>query len=618
MIAVIRGFVRRGLAPAVRPLLPVIALLGLALPAAGQEPPVPPVRDTIVMDTLAAIAPEDTVAGERPVVRYPAMPMAPAAGFAAGEWVWDRQRLLRETPTSLTDLLAAIPGVTTFRAGVFAQPEAASAFGGTAARMEIELDGFVLDPVAAASFDLAQLPLAQIREVRIQRRLGLLRIRILTDYAVEAVPYTRVEAGLGQPQANLFRGVVLAPRVLIGPLGLAIERLDTDGPTGREPSSLFSGWAKWGWTNGTRGIQLELLQSTLERGQDSPWLTNRFRRDVVVRARNAFAPGLMAEVYGGRTTVSDSLFPPPGDTTSRSLDLTSTQAGGRLVYSSEPATVQARVRYRDAAFLPRIEAGLEADARLGPLRLGGEVAHATWEGADATTFFGVHAEAGIPALSVFAELTGGTRGTRPYRLEDGAPVITDRSGWRAGLSASLLGGRASGSVAAFGLTQDLAYPFGLPFDTAGSPLPVNDARGLEAMGRLVLVPGWLAVESAITEWFDAPGWAYVSPRSWRTALESHLIPLPTGNLEILGRLEAAQRSAVLAFAAASPGPDDSPVAVVPSSLRLNGYLHVRVIDVRIFVRYEDLLGNTREVIDLPGRPIAGPRIFYGVRWNLWN
>jgi hypothetical protein len=229
-----------------------------AVPAAAQEP-VP--RDTIPRDTLVvdpellpeAEASDTAPPPARPVVPFPSMRTAPTAGFAAGVWHWDREALLRETPTSLVDLLERIPGVTTFRAGIFGQPEAASAFGGTAARVEIELDGYVIDPLGTASLDLAHMPLAHIRELHVQRRLGLLRIRVTTEEPADTIPYTRVEAGIGQPAANLFRGLLLAPHVIIGPLGFALEKLDTDGANGRERSDLFSGWGKWGWTDGQRG-----------------------------------------------------------------------------------------------------------------------------------------------------------------------------------------------------------------------------------------------------------------------------------------------------------------------------------------------------------------------------
>jgi hypothetical protein len=612
-----------------------------AVPAAAQEP-VP--RDTIPRDTLVvdpellpeAEASDTAPPPARPVVPFPSMRTAPTAGFAAGVWHWDREALLRETPTSLVDLLERIPGVTTFRAGLFGQPEAAAAFGGTAARVEIELDGYVIDPLGTASLDLAHMPLAHIRELHVQRRLGLLRIRVTTEEPADTIPYTRVEAGIGQPAANLFRGLLLAPHVIIGPLGFALEKLDTDGANGRERSDLFSGWGKWGWTDGRRGVQLELVRSTLERSGDSPWPIDRVRQDVLVRARNTFSPSIMAEIYAGRSTQTDSILQAPEDTTlDRHVRHESTQIGGRLTLRQPLGMLQARVRYRDAAELPRLEAALEADANLGPVRLSGEAVHARWPGREtitgsgpnpltyyawlaprATTYFGAHAEVAVLAgTSAFAEITGGMRGAPPYPGSSG-PVFTDRTGWRAGVSASLFGGRATGSVAGFSMTQDAAWPFGLPFDSLAAPAETGDGRGIEAMGRLVLVPDWLALESWISEWVDVQGWSYVPARSWRTALEVHTLPLPSGNLEILGRLEAAQRGSFFSFLPGPATPETPDVTVVPAHTRLDGYLQIRIIDVRIFLRWEDFLSQRIE--HLPGRFRAGPRIFYGVKWNLWN
>jgi hypothetical protein len=597
------------------------ALLCFAGALAAQDP-VP--RDTLPPaqppDVEEEALPGDTLPppDARPFVRFPRMPLAPAAGFAAGEWHWDRDALLREAATSVIELLERVPGIATFRAGMFAQPEAAAAFGGTAARVEIELDGYIIDPLTSASFDLAHLPLVQIRELHVQRRLGLLRIRILTEEPRETIPYTRVEAGIGQPPANLFRGVILAPHVVLGPLGLGLERLDTDGLGQNEPASLFSGWAKWSWTDGQRGVQFELLRSSLEREPNSPWTIDRVRQDMVVRARNAFAPGLLAEIYAGRATVTDSFPLPAGDTIGEPLAReTSVQAGARLIYQLPQATVQARLRYRDAAFLPRMEFGLEGDARLGPARVGAELARAAWDDVDATTYYGAHAELGLLlGASAFAELSGGTRAAPRYAVGDGGPVTTERSGWRAGVAASILGGRATGSVAAFGLSQDQAYPFGLPFDSAAVPVAANDARGIEAYGRVVLLPGWFALESWITEWLDAAGWIYVPARSWRTALELHAVPLESGNLELLGRLEASHRSGTLSFLPGPPTEEEPTITALPAFTRINAYIQIRVIDVRMFLRWEDLTGQ--EVEHLPGRVQRGPRIFYGVKWNLWN
>jgi hypothetical protein len=579
--------------------------------ASGQVVPPP---DTLPVDPVVS----DTMPVVREYHRFPLMSLGAAAGFAAGEWVWDRDALLREAPTSLVDLLRRIPAVATFRAGMFAQPEAAAAFGGTAGRVELEIDGYVLDPLVAATFDLATLPMAQIRELRVQRRLGLLRIRILTDFPEHALPYTRIEAGVGQPPANLFRGVLLAPHLALGPLGLAVERLDTDGLNRSEPASLFSGWGKWSWTDGRRGVQLELLSTTLQREPASPWPVERSRQDVVLRARNSFTPNLLAEVYAGRSSI-DETVPVPVQTDTIPFDgrthIASIQAGGRVTFDMTQTRVAAAFRYREAAFLPRTELSLEADAGLGPVRVGGELIHAGWDGAGAT-HYGLHTEVGrFFGASAFGELTGGTRGARG--LWHGAPavVLTERTGWRAGISMQL-GTRATGSIARIGMSQDAAYPFGLPFDTAGAALAAGDARGVEASGRLVIVPGWLAIESWITDWSQAAGWTYLPVRTWRTALELHAVPLESANLEILGRFEGSQRSASLGFLPSRPDTELAPFTSIPAHTVFNGYLQIRIIDVRIFLRWEDF--GAQDIEDLPGRFHRGPRVFYGVKWNLWN
>lgn len=94
-----------------------------------------------------------------------------------------------------------------------------------------------------------------------------------------------------------------------------------------------------------------------------------------------------------------------------------------------------------------------------------------------------------------------------------------------------------------------------------------------------------------------------------------MLPHPTGNLEIFGRAEAHMRGSVLAF---DPTALDGAGAYarVPAYTTADAYLQIRVIDVRAFIRWEDILGNDLE--ELPGRIVRGPRIFYGVKWDLWN
>lgn len=601
------------------------AAAGPVSTADAQDPP-PPQRDTLAVprDTLPAdtIAPADQEPDTivPPAVRFPSMPARSFPSAGGTEWVWDREMLLREADVSLVELLERIPGITTYRAGMFVQPEAASAFGGTAARTEIEIDGYRIDPLAGSTFDLSHLALGHLREVRVQRRLGVLRILLTTEFPDAGQPYTRVEAGIGVPAANLFRGLFLAPDVIIGPLALGIERLDTDGTGRAEPAGLFSGWAKWAWTNGTRGVQVEWMRGTLDRESSSPWVVNRVRQDIVVRARNEFVPGFVGEIYAGRSTLDETMPGPDAESPDLRTERASVQAGLRAGLQLPWAALGASLRYRSLGNLPVGEAQVDLETVSGPLRISADVGLSAWDGGGSTSHGGVRAEVGglfasdtRAGASAFGEVTRGTRGAPAFdESADDDFLLSYRTGWRAGVALDL--GRASGSVAVVSMEQDWAWPFWLDFDRFAAPQPVGSAQGLEAHGRVVLWPDFLTLSSWITDWQDADGWTYLPSRSWRTALELHTLPLPSGNLEILARAEAHMRGSVLAFDAAALDGGGA-YTRLPAYTTADGYLQIRVIDVRAFIRWEDILGN---IEDLPGRIQRGPRIFYGVKWNLWN
>jgi hypothetical protein len=227
---------------------------------------------------------------------------------------------------------------------------------------------------------------------------------------------------------------------------------------------------------------------------------------------------------------------------------------------------------------------------------------------------GLFGSSTIGGASAFGELTSGTRGAPAFDdAFGGSSWLSYRTGWRAGLSLDL--GRASGSVALVNIDQDWAWPFGTPFDAAAFPQPIEAAQGLEAHGRVVIWPDYLTLSSWITDWREAEGWTYLPTRSWRTALELHALPLASGNLEIFGRAEAHMRGSMLGFDAAALDGVGA-YTRLPAYTTADGYLQIRVIDVRMFIRWDDVLGN--EIEELPGRIHRGTRIFYGVKWHLWN
>ena len=245
---------RLGPRAAARAVLVLVAIaVGQARLAAQQRDTLPP------PDTTAA---RDTVLPPPTLVPWPG---STSVGWADAVWTWNRDDLARDGAFTILDLLRSVPGVTTFRAGVFLQPEAATFMGGGAGRTEIEIDGFALDPLAAATIDLSTLELANLEQVRVERGVGRLRIRLRTLEPEDARPYSRIEAGVGEPRANMFRGLLLAPRVVAGPLAFAVERIEAQGSGRLRPADNFATWVKWGLLRPDRGLQLEWRRNSLSR-----------------------------------------------------------------------------------------------------------------------------------------------------------------------------------------------------------------------------------------------------------------------------------------------------------------------------------------------------------------
>lgn len=529
---------------------------------------------------------------------------------SAGVWHWDQEALAATAAISVLDLLDEIPGIATFRSGLFLQPEAASAYGGTSARIEVDLDGYVLDPLDGSSLDLSTIELSHLSEVLVERRLDVLRIRLRSAAASAAQPYSRVEAGLGQPNANLFRGVFLAPRVLIGPVGFAIQRLDTDGARGREPADVFDAWFQWGWQSERRGVQFELRQFGLDREPDSPWLVKRQRRDIVLRARNRFGSAVTAEAYVGRSRVDVDPIDAVSDT---AFIRSGVQSGIRASLGSADRWLEASLRTRDEPELPRLQADLGAGFALdGVISARADVGSQSWRDAGSMVSLAARADFGpFAGVVPFFEWTRGERGAPLFdeTIRTG-PLIDDRSAIRVGAEGSFPWLSASGAVVR--VNVDSVPAFGLPFDRAARMYPGGAATGFEVSGRVRLYFDWLAAEGSYVRW-RGDRWAYLPVDEGFGALRMNWLPLPSGNLEIIGRLEARRRGNVLA-----PDPADAGLTLVnlPARAVLNSYLQIRIMDVRLFMRYENLTGQQFEYF--LGQPNSGPRLFYGVKWEFWN
>jgi hypothetical protein len=608
----------------------VPATLPAAVVAQDPPPPPPPVRDTLVADTVPPVAPEDTLPPP-PFVRFEGPGVS---GAGAGVWRWDRAALLAETALSVADLLERIPGINMVRIGTYLQPEAATVFGGTSDRVQVVRDGFVLDPLNSSAVDLSAIRLAHLAEVVVERRLDLLRIHLRTDEAAARDPYSRVEAALGVPAMNMFRGIFMSPRFVFGPVAAAVERLESDGRQGREPVDIFETWAKWGWTRPDYGVQAELRRYTLNRRPQSPWPLTEEHQELVVRGRLRPFAGLVTEAYFGQAYSEQRAF--TAADTAAALRRDSNQFGARAEYVNGVLGMRGAARRRGHAALPSLEAELGASLALGFVELDGELTHLSWREGPAQTGGRVHAGVRLfDGLRLFGEVAAGSRGapffTSPAPLpsedddeeEPPAPeppadtvaaygsLASQRNAVRAGVEIEQRWVR--GGVAGVRVDTDSVPAFRLPFDSAFAMLAGGVVTGVEAWGVVPIPRTAFFATGSVVYWASGTSWAYLPARSWRAGLGVDASPLVTGNLHIVGRAEVVHRGQFVA--PVIPGVAD-PYALVEPSTSIAASLQIRIIDVIIFGRYDDLGGRAGP--ELPGRPPPGARLYYGVKWSFWN
>ncbi|HEX6064899.1 MAG TPA: hypothetical protein VFZ04_11795 [Longimicrobiales bacterium] len=586
--------------------------------ALAQEP-VPTPRDTVRVPADTTPEPPDTMAA--PVIQdsvYPIPQLArpyfpPARGFIEGAWDVELDDLLLEATTSLSDLLERIPGVFTLRSGLIIQPEAAATFGGTAARLEVFVDGYQLDPLGEASIDPTKIELVNIERLRIERRIGLIRIFIETATARDNRPYTRIEAGVGEPNSNLFRGVLLAPKLFFGPLGVAVDRVDTDGFGRNEPGDQFAGWAKWSFIRGKSGFEVEYRRVSTDRDDAVPWPAEHTRDDLVGRLRINIADAVVAELFGGQSSFEgDTADPQQAEDTLPKIDESTLQYGGQLSFETPLLWARGSARFRDNEALASLQLDGSAGFRIGDfVSIAADVTRADWRDAGAVTWHALHGQlTPLPWLSVFGELTGGQRGA-PYIYTDsagafiGGAFINELTGYRAGAQLSLAGITLGGAL--LHAEADSSAAFGLPFDSARArtSYPGFNVDGYEVNASVPLFLRGLTAYGMFTQWQSGTRGLYMPERQYRAGLQLHNSPLPSGNLELYGRIEAVHRGAMAV-----------PFADLPADDTFDAYVQIRIIDVRMFARFEDITGqNASEVV---GRTMLGPRIVYGVKWHFWN
>lgn len=582
------------------------------------------------LDSLAA----DTLVGDVPdslrVYRMEPLPGVRPTGDPALVAAWDLDDLLRTRANTLLELLSTEPGAIPLRTGDYGSPEGMVFLQRAGGRLRVFIDGSEEPALDGSVPDLAQISLGGLASVRVDRAGGETRIHLRTLQPEAPSPLSVIEAGTGDLETNIFRGTFLHPNAFGGGLSLVFERVDSEGVGENGAGSLQNVWFRYVRPLGDRftlsgDIRSRRVQSELDRAAPT---ASRSTRSLRLRGRLADGVGL--ELYATENRLdlsSDTVTLPllPGDDVAgtRALGVPrSSHYGARLGLERGPLWGQASVRHMDPAGRPTIQRG-DVDGGIAG-RAGGVSGRFGLDRRSGETRSVVGISAWTGSLLGVSLYGSWDRGERFWQLPaaPGLGIVPDSLAalYPEGSDARYL---TAGARVDWGPLQldgawlraelDSVLPLGNRVDLGIRAFPGDDATGFQVSGSLGLPVGGFRLEGSLQEW-DEEG-IYRPRRIYRGGISFHDTFYPTENLEITASLLAEGRDPML-VPVPDPATGTGPVRV-PFYQSWNAHLQIRVVTVRIFVRWDNLFIRPNNQ-DIPGLALPRTRAMYGVRWTLRN
>lgn len=609
----------------------VAAMLWSALPLLAQEPPdtvsLPDslaAPDSIALDSLAAAdtVPADSLSADTIFYNLPRPTGRAASGFATGIWRWDRHGIMASGANTLGELVQDLPGVVTLLGGDYGTAAAISAFGQGGAGYRIFRDGFELYPVDGGVVDLQRVPLVGISEVRVDRSMGQILIEMTSYQYEEGRAFSIVEAGTGDLDTNMFRGLFADPTALGGSLGVGLERVDTRGraPDRGEGGNRTGSWLRYQLHMGDRfgvGLDYRTNQSQTRVSEYTPTVS---RSDVVARAAFRISEGVVASALAGRSSHSID-----------GTDAVSVEGGQRRQFGATLAAdlrglwLEASARRFQGA-VP--SSSIDASAGYTHPELGGVSARVSRGNFDGTTATAVNARAWLSPsrhLTLFGAVSDGVYGAPtgpvsdgfeppappPENIVPGIPLFTDRRTSRFGAAAGWQGVEVA--AAKLYAWSDQVLPLGTELDRGSVPVPGVHRNGYE--GTVVLPTRWRAFTfQGSYQWWDEVG-PYLPDEIYRASFEYHKIFKESGNLELWGSLGVRGHNPMPTFVA-EDGLTPS-VEQVPFFQSWYARFQVRVVTVRLWIGIDNA-SLRRFNQTYPDRLLPLTRTFFALRWDLWN
>lgn len=608
----------------VRALGALLLTVGGVSAAHAQEPPEPPVADSleVVPDSvLAAFA--DSI--PRRAQSFPGR-LTGLRGPTHEIFDCDRACVHASPSFTLLELLLEhVPGITGVRGEFYQGPHHVFDGGFGPGFATLYVDGREVLSLSRAQADLRRVSLNYVDRVRVYRGADglVIDVDLIRHDGVQA--YSRVSGLTGDPRSEILDAVFANSLGGASNVEASFERYDVQDRQNNQDRFAVQGRFSWMPRSNDFGVQFEYRSENIERtGLDTLQFS---RREFVARTRANLGPRAQVEAYGQATSFTDvvenlpdSISPPQ-----RGAD------GVGLRFSARPGSggVSMGLRFAGRDIYASRIADLSAWQPIGPFTLEGGAELASWNEFPTESW---RAGAAFRDTLLFPiELktftAGGTRGfgfpqhpmldtpgTLEFVLAD--TVRFDSRGASAALTIGPfnLAGRYSEQ------RMDRQVGFGAPFDRlVVADSGEVDITSLEVRFDGPVVPLGVLLRNVSpirlrASWrkFDSRGaeTLFLPERLFRTELYLSDTFFDE-NLRIWVSVFIDRRGARLVPVPGSPDP-----VMLDADSWMGGHLMFKIADFRFFWRFGNLGAN--QIGDFQGARFPRQLNVFGLRWEFFN
>ena len=540
---------------------------------------------------------------------------APVLADPNGSFVWDRRDVFSTGALTVQDLLDRIPGVTGLRVGWISQPSI-SAFMGDPGRVRVFLDGLELtemDPRMGRIWDLSQIPLWALDDIRVERAASEIRIHMRSWRVERTTPFTRTDVYTGDQGTNLYRGL-FGRRYKHGEiLQFAGQQYATDPGRSIESSDQLSALARIGVARPRWSADAFMVRTGRNRGRaladaatDTVPGVESTRSDAYAR----FGYGTPDRGFWAQTLAMASRYSYGGEASSAatSVDADTLRFEGQYLatggYTFGPWRATLSQRYRTAAqrrtWSPSLRVRFESKQLSASVNAEGR-----W--VDSTR----RMDASVVARPLDYVFIGGAFGVEQPL---GDSVVTAFSPRSASFSRVEAGVRVlNGLWVSGGLMRRDSVVLDAPtIYRSGTPFVADDAQTATfaaVRGRI-----WKSLYADIQgiQWSDTG--SFYRPRYQARSelyLSTQLLDrFPTRNFHMLASVTHDYRSHIL-------WPDTSGTVIREKGYRMiSTLIQFRIVSAEVFWNFRNVLGERYSHV--PGYRLPRISNIYGVRWEFWN